>query len=132
MISDPPTIDMVNQPPHYTAHPSVECIQVTEHLGFCLGNAMKYIWRADEKGNALEDLAKAKWYLEREIARRTPEGGSSSIEERRDSCLWGEDSDGVVQTQCGESVIFENDWRQFSRFCQSCGGVIIQSGHPSS
>jgi hypothetical protein len=53
------------------AHPSgVECIQVTEHMGFCLGNAMKYIWRADEKGRAVEDLEKAKWYLEREIDRR--------------------------------------------------------------
>jgi len=64
--------DMVNHPPHYTAHPSgVECIQITEHMGFCLGNAMKYIWRADEKGKAVEDLEKAKWYLEREIERRS-------------------------------------------------------------
>ena len=64
--------DAVNHPKHYTTHPSgVECITVTEHMGFCLGNAMKYIWRADEKGNAVEDLEKAKWYIEREIARRT-------------------------------------------------------------
>lgn len=63
--------DPVSHPAHYTKHPSgVECIQITEHMGFCLGNAMKYIWRADEKGNALEDLRKAKWYLEREIALR--------------------------------------------------------------
>lgn len=62
--------DMVNHPPHYTAHPSgVECIQITEHMGFCLGNAMKYLWRADLK-NGLEDLQKAKWYIEREIAKR--------------------------------------------------------------
>ena len=40
--------DMVNHPPHYTNHPSgVECIQITEHMNFCLGNALKYIWRAD-------------------------------------------------------------------------------------
>src|SRR5581483_2936486 len=40
--------DMVNHPPHYTSHPSgVECIQVTEHMNFCLGNAIKYLWRAD-------------------------------------------------------------------------------------
>lgn len=64
--------DMVNHPPHYTTHPSgVECIQITEHMGFCLGNAMKYIWRADEKGKAVEDLEKARWYLEREIQRRS-------------------------------------------------------------
>lgn len=62
--------DMVNHPPHYTAHPSgVECIQITEHMNFCLGNAMKYIWRADEKGG-VEDLEKAVWYLRREIERR--------------------------------------------------------------
>lgn len=62
--------DMVNHPPHYTAHPSgVECIQITEHMNFCIGNAIKYLWRADLKGG-LEDLEKAKWYVEREIARR--------------------------------------------------------------
>lgn len=64
--------DPVNHPKHYTSHPSgVECIQVTEHMGFNLGNAVKYIWRADEKGNALEDLRKAVWYLQRELERRT-------------------------------------------------------------
>ncbi len=64
--------DSVNHPRHYTAHPSgVECIQITEHMGFCLGNAMKYIWRADLKADAIEDLRKAVWYIEREISRRT-------------------------------------------------------------
>lgn len=64
-------VDMVNHPPHYTSHPSgVECITVTEHMNFNNGNAVKYIWRADEKGNALEDLEKARWYIEREIQRR--------------------------------------------------------------
>lgn len=63
--------DPVDHPPHYTAHPSgVECIQVTEHMGFCLGNAVKYIWRADLKNDAIEDLKKARWYIEREIALR--------------------------------------------------------------
>jgi hypothetical protein len=63
--------DMVNEPPHYRAHPSgIECIQIVEHFGFCLGNAIKYIWRADEKGFALEDLKKARWYIDREIAKR--------------------------------------------------------------
>jgi hypothetical protein len=65
------TKDFVNHPPHYTAHPSgVECIQVTEHMNFCLGNAVKYIWRADLKDNAIEDLKKAVWYVNREIERR--------------------------------------------------------------
>lgn len=64
--------DMVNHPPHYTDHPSgVECIQITEHMGFCLGNAVKYIWRADLKGDAITDLQKARFYIDREIARRT-------------------------------------------------------------
>lgn len=63
--------DPVNHPKHYTSHPSgVECIDVTEHMGFNLGNAMKYIWRADEKGKAIEDLEKAAWYINREIQRR--------------------------------------------------------------
>lgn len=63
--------DIVNKPPHYTAHPSgIECIQVTEHMGFNLGNAIKYIWRCDLKQDAIEDLKKAKWYIEREIEKR--------------------------------------------------------------
>lgn len=63
--------DEVNHPNHYTAHPSgVECIQITEHMGFNLGNAIKYVWRADLKGNAVQDLKKAVWYIEREIKRR--------------------------------------------------------------
>lgn len=63
--------NMVNHPPHYKNHPSgIECIQVTEHMGFNLGNAVKYIWRCDEKLAAIEDLRKAKWYLEREIQKR--------------------------------------------------------------
>ena len=62
--------DLVNHPPHYTSHPSgVECIEVTEHMNFCVGNAIKYLWRAGRKGEAVEDLEKAKWYLDREIER---------------------------------------------------------------
>jgi hypothetical protein len=63
--------DVINSPRHYTEHPSgVECITVTEHMNFNLGNAVKYIWRADLKNDAIEDLRKAKWYVEREIQRR--------------------------------------------------------------
>lgn len=62
--------DPVNHPKHYKTHPSgVECIVITEHMNFCLGNAMKYIWRAGEKGNRIQDLKKARWYLDREIHR---------------------------------------------------------------
>lgn len=64
--------DTVNHPGHYTSHPSgVECIQVTEHMSFNVGNAIKYLWRADLKNDALEDLRKAAWYIDREISRRT-------------------------------------------------------------
>jgi len=63
--------DPVNHPKHYTNHPSgVECIQITEHMQFNLGNALKYIWRCDLKKDAIEDLKKAKFYIEREIALR--------------------------------------------------------------
>jgi len=63
--------DDVNHPPHYRRHPSgIECIQITEHMGFCLGNAVKYLWRADEKGAPIKDLRKAIWYIEREIKQR--------------------------------------------------------------
>lgn len=63
--------DPINHPKHYTSHPSgIECIQITEHMGFCLGNAVKYIWRADLKADAIEDLKKARWYIDRELARR--------------------------------------------------------------
>ena len=66
------THDPVNHPQHYTEHPSgIECIQITEHMNFNLGNAVKYIWRADLKGDAVEDLKKAAWYINREIERLT-------------------------------------------------------------
>jgi hypothetical protein len=63
--------DPVNHPSHYVSHPSgVECIQITEHMGFNLGNAIKYVWRADLKADAIEDLRKAIWYIDREIQKR--------------------------------------------------------------
>jgi hypothetical protein len=64
--------DQINRPKHYTEHPSgIECIQVTEHMGFNLGNAIKYIWRCDLKKDAIEDLKKAAWYINREIEKRS-------------------------------------------------------------
>jgi hypothetical protein len=61
--------DNVNHPKHYNSHPAgIECIDVVEHLPFNVGNAIKYLWRADHK-NGLEDLRKAAWYVQREIAR---------------------------------------------------------------
>ena len=62
--------DNINHPDHYLAHPrGVECIEITEGFSFNIGNAIKYLWR-DEKGAPLDDLSKARWYIEREIGRR--------------------------------------------------------------
>lgn len=64
--------DPVNHPDHYRADTAYETIRVIEawELGFCLGNTVKYISRAGRKGDAIEDLKKAAWYLNREIERR--------------------------------------------------------------
>lgn len=63
--------DQVNNPKHYTSHPSgIECLEITRHMGFNLGNVIKYIWRADLKGKNIEDLKKAAFYLQDEIKLR--------------------------------------------------------------
>jgi hypothetical protein len=67
-----PFIDVVNQPPHYTSDPSgVECIQITRHRNFNVGNAIKYLWRAGIKDDSktIEDLEKAVFYINDEINR---------------------------------------------------------------
>ena len=64
--------DAVNNPTHYNSHPSgVEAIEITQHMNFCKGNAMKYLWRSGIKDSAkeIEDLRKAIWYIEKEILR---------------------------------------------------------------
>ena len=74
--------DVVNNPKHYTSHPSgVDCIQITEHMSFNLGNALKYIWRCDLKKEAIEDLRKARWYIDREIEKRVKIETDRYIEE---------------------------------------------------
>lgn len=68
--------DNINHPSHYTSHPSGrECIDIAEHHDFCIGNAIKYLWRAglksedgiSKKEKQIEDLKKAIWYIKREI-----------------------------------------------------------------
>ena len=60
--------DPVNSPNHYTrSHPGMECIELTADTSFCLGNAIKYLWRHHSKGRPVEDLEKARWYLCRVI-----------------------------------------------------------------
>lgn len=69
--------DNVNHPEWYTQHPSgIECIEVTRHYCFSIGNAIKYLWRAglkkdasmDDKMKEIEDLRKAVWYIKDRIA----------------------------------------------------------------
>ena len=71
-VRTPLDFNNVDHPKHYTdVVPGIECIQVTEHFDFLLGNAIKYIWRSGRKGEntALQDLKKAEWYIKRAIAR---------------------------------------------------------------
>ena len=66
------THDPVNNPTHYTSDPSgIECIQITRHRNFNIGNAFKYLWRAGLKDNGTEiqDLQKAIFYIQDEIKR---------------------------------------------------------------
>ena len=67
----PEKTDMVNHPPHYKSANGIECIDAIEaavegldaFAGYCVGNAMKYIWRHNKKGKPVEDISKAIWYL---------------------------------------------------------------------
>ena len=66
--SDIPTLEMVNHPKHYNVK-GFEVIDIIDafNLNFNMGNALKYLLRADRKGNKVQDLQKALWYLQREI-----------------------------------------------------------------
>jgi hypothetical protein len=74
MVNPKPVSSSVQHPSHYNAG-KFEVIDVIEDwkLGFSLGNAVKYIARADHKGKELEDLKKAAWYVLRRISERFPE-----------------------------------------------------------
>lgn len=66
------TNDPVHHPSHYTSHPSgIECIEITRHMSFNIGNAIKYLWRNGKKDGqpAIQDLQKAVWYIQDEIRR---------------------------------------------------------------
>lgn len=77
LIEDSWNDDKVNHPKHYTSDPSgIECIEITRHRDFNIGNAIKYLWRAGLKhedgmsdvNKQIEDLNKAIWYINDEIA----------------------------------------------------------------
>lgn len=60
--------DLINHPPHYTAHQSgIECIEITRHLSFNRGNAIKYLWRCGKKDEVNQELQKALWYIKDEL-----------------------------------------------------------------
>lgn len=76
VLPNDPTSDNVNHPSHYTSHPSgVECIEITKHFDFCVGNAIKYLWRCGlkqeqgmtSKEKEIEDMRKAIWYINKKI-----------------------------------------------------------------
>ena len=74
----PTPLDLIRNPPHYKSHPSgIECLTIVRHMNFNLGNAIKYIWRAGQKGSAIEDLEKAAFYIADEIERLKQQRSSS-------------------------------------------------------
>lgn len=65
-------MSQVDHPDHYQpTEGGVECIDVVEGMNFCVGNAIKYLWRAGRKGSKVEDLQKARWYIQRRLARHS-------------------------------------------------------------
>ena len=73
--------DAIERPEHYnsgdtfcTCGRRIECIDVSQHWSFCLGNAIKYLWRCHYKGNLIEDLKKSVWYIQKEIERLEKHG----------------------------------------------------------
>lgn len=75
-VAEDAVVDVVNSPPHYKAG-GIEAIEGIEasmapeaYAGYLKGNIMKYLWRYERKGKPIEDLKKARWYLDRLIGLR--------------------------------------------------------------
>jgi hypothetical protein len=108
-------------PPHYRQDPSgVECIQVAEGWGFNLGSVLKYLWRHGRKAgeSALDDLQKARWYLDREIARL-------EREERRVCPVCG--GDGVERV-----ADVDGGRTDACPVCEGEGAIEVERGHAES
>lgn len=106
--------DPVNAPRHYRNSPSgVECIEITEHMNFCVGNAVKYLWRCGEKNDLLEDLKKARWYIDREIRRVEVERATEASEAELRK-MSGAGADGLIPLKEGWDPYFieEEDYVQ--------------------
>ena len=96
--------DNVNHPKHYTSDPSgIECIDVTRHRNFNVGNAIKYLWRAWLKIDAdkssinkqIEDLEKAVWYIVDEIHRL---GGRCTVKTDSINTCLPIDNESIIDT----------------------------------
>ncbi len=105
--------DQIN-PTHYTSHPSgVECIDVTEHMTFNVGNAVKYLWRVGLKDSSLTDLRKAAWYVAREIERlaivelQKKEKVENSDSQKNTDVFWFEEGDDRPTIQAGDNVALD-------------------------
>lgn len=103
--------DPVYHPEHYTGHPSgVECVEITEHMNFCLGNAIKYIWRAGQKADTIQDLEKALWYINREIDRLEQYGPTTVPECTPDRDVTQPGPDGPGPSSLEETATAQNLW----------------------
>jgi hypothetical protein len=104
--------DNINHPPHYT-HSDIEPINVIESwgLGFHLGNALKYIARAGHKGDTVEDLRKAHWYIARAIE-------MAKEATQKDSQVVGAHTDTIDCFECGQSIPCEYAG---TYYCSKCG-----------
>ncbi len=96
--------DNVNHPKHYTSDPSgIECIDITRHRNFNVGNAIKYLWRAGLKTDAdkssinkqIEDLEKAVWYIVDEIHRL---GGRCTVKTDSINTCLPIDNESIIET----------------------------------
>jgi Protein of unknwon function (DUF3310) len=125
----------ITKPVHYNSNEAhctcgrrIECIDITEHMNFCLGNAMKYIWRVDLKEAGIDDLKKAIWYLEREVARREPVCQQLNIGQ---AIAQGAFQRPIPTTQTTGNV-FTGPWQNFQEYVNANGqdnkGADITSG----
>lgn len=101
-------------PKYYKLHASgIECIQVIEHMPFNIGNAVKYLWRFEDKGGD-EDLRKAIWYIERELSRREGKAGApqgAGQKRRCPTCFWLSPEEDSCRNVNGKDCGRENDFR---------------------
>lgn len=109
--------DNVTKPKHYNSHPSgVEVIEITKHLNFCLGNVVKYVLRCDLKNDGIEDLQKARQYLDFELARRIDE---------RDTFTEPLDEDEVSNLEGDEDEVCYKDVATIVRSERNSGAKFI-------